>query len=129
MTEYLLDANTLIWWLNGRPSLTELLEKLARNGDVLAVNAIVTAEIFSGLREKHVGRAEQLFRALDFWVIEFYVARLAGELRLKYQMQGRTLSTPDTLIAAHAISRDATLITDNVRDFPMPELKMLRYEP
>lgn len=126
MKEYLLDANILIGWLNGQRPAIELLQSLATSAAVLAVNAISTAETYSGLRERDAARAEQLFKAFDFWVIEFYVAKLAGELRYKYARQGTTLAVTDTLLAAQAIARDATLITDNSRDFPMPELKLLR---
>jgi predicted nucleic acid-binding protein len=128
LTEYLLDANVLIWWLRGRKSTIELLERLAQEGALLGVNAIVTAEVYSGLRENERDRAQHLFRPLDYWVIEFGTARLAGELRMQYKSSGHTLAATDTLIAAQAISRGATLVTNNVRDFPMPELKILRYD-
>lgn len=92
------------------------------------MNVIITAEVYSGLREQERERAQRLFRPLDYWVIEFGTARLAGELRMQYQQLGRTLAVTDALIAAQAIARDATLVTDNVRDFPMPELKILRHD-
>ncbi len=52
-------------------------------------------------------------------------ARNAGEMRAKWQKRGRTLSLPDAMIAAVALAEDLTLATDNVKDFPMPELKLL----
>ena len=41
-----------------------------------------------------------------------------------YARSGQPLSVPDTLMAALAVAKDAALITGNVRDFPMPELKL-----
>ena len=38
--------------------------------------------------------------------------------------KGRTLELPDTLIAAIAIENDCALVTDNQKDFPMPEVKL-----
>jgi predicted nucleic acid-binding protein len=128
LTEYLLDTNVLVGWLNGQPSAMELLQRLSQTEDLIGVNAISVSETFSGLRERDVPAAERLFAAFDFWIIEWFVARMAGELRYSYARRGRTLSVTDTLLAAHAISRDAILVTANVRDFPMPELKILRYD-
>jgi predicted nucleic acid-binding protein len=125
LTEYLLDTNVVIEWLRGRRNSIELIRSLTEAGALLGVNAITTAEIYSGLEEGDVSRAEEVFGAFDFWVIEFDVARLAGQLRQQYRRRGVTLPATDALIAAHAISRDATLVTDNTRDFPMPELRIL----
>jgi predicted nucleic acid-binding protein len=48
--------------------------------------------------------------------------RLAGSLNNKYARRGRTLTLADAIIAAIAIERRCTLMTDNRKDFPMPEL-------
>jgi predicted nucleic acid-binding protein len=126
LTEYLLDTNVVIEWLKGQPRSINLVRTLNDSGALLGINAVTIAELYSGLKETEIARAEQtIFDALDYWVIEFYVARLAGELRYSYSRRGVTLPATDALIAAHAISRDATLVTDNLRDFPMPELKLI----
>ena len=52
------------------------------------------------------------------------MARLAGELKRGFGKKGTTLSVSDTLIAAVAIQYQLSLITDNVRDFPMKELTL-----
>jgi predicted nucleic acid-binding protein len=121
-----LDANVLIGWLRGQRGPIEFLRDLGQTDAVIGVNAISTAETYSGLQETDTERAERLFAAFDFWVMEWNVAKLGGELRYEYQRRGRTLSVTDSLLAAHAMSRDATLVTDNIRDFPMPELRLLR---
>jgi len=123
---YLLDANVVIGWLKGREPAPELLDQLNNRGDILAVNAISLAETFSGLREADVGSAEAFLGALEYWEMDAGVARLAGQLRYRYARLDRPLSVADCLLAAHAISEDATLVTGNVRDFPMPELKLLK---
>jgi predicted nucleic acid-binding protein len=51
-------------------------------------------------------------------------ARLAGELKRDYSKKGKTLSIPDTLIAATALHNRLTLLTDNAKDFPMKELAL-----
>lgn len=126
MAQYLLDASVLIDWLKGKPQAAELLAELARRGDVLAVNAIAIAETFSGFSTEERERAQPVLQTLQFWDIDLEVAKLAGSYRYAYARMGQPLSVPDVLMAAHAVANDATLITGNVRDFPMPELKLQR---
>jgi predicted nucleic acid-binding protein len=69
-----------------------------------------------------------MFDTFEYWPIDQDVAKRAGSLRNEYRRTGRPRSVPDTLMAAHAMLREATLVTGNVRDFPMPELKILRLD-
>jgi len=52
------------------------------------------------------------------------VARLAGLLKRDYGRKGTTLSVADTTIAAVALVHELTLMTDNVKDFPMKDLSL-----
>jgi predicted nucleic acid-binding protein len=52
-------------------------------------------------------------------------AELAGSLMHEYKRKGVTLSLQDAMIAAVAIAGGHTLITDNKKHFPMPELIVL----
>jgi predicted nucleic acid-binding protein len=128
LAEYLLDSDVLIDWLKGKRPEVELLERLASERHALAVNAISVAETFAGFSADEVDQVYRLVKGFDYWVIELPVAILAGQYRNHYARRGRPLAVPDTLIAAQAVARDATVITRNVRDFPMPELKVLNPE-
>ena len=70
-------------------------------------------------------REERFLSRLAYWPIRHDMAVLAGTYRYTYMRAGRPLAVQDTLMAAHAVRVDATLVTANVRDFPMPELKLL----
>ena len=50
------------------------------------------------------------------------LARKAGSLKNKWSRKGRTLTLADMLIAATALEHGLTLMTDNRKDFPIPEL-------
>lgn len=56
------------------------------------------------------------------------VAELAGELRYAYKIKGVSLPTVDTLIAATAITNGHTLVTRNIKDYPMPELHLYTFQ-
>ncbi len=125
---YLLDASVLISWLKGRPSAVALMRQLAADGEVLAVNTVSVAEVYSGVADKDRAITDGLFAAFEYWPIDQPTAQLAGYYRYEFDRQGKPLSVTDVLMAAHAIQNGATLVTGNVKDFPMPELKLLRLE-
>jgi len=127
LTRYLLDSNVVMYWLNGLEPAPALLAELSSRGDVLAINAVSVAETYSGVPPSDLERVDSLLGAFEYWPIDWATARLAGEYRHKYARAGRKLPVPDVILGAHAVSQDATLITNNERDFPMPELKILIY--
>jgi predicted nucleic acid-binding protein len=51
---------------------------------------------------------------------------LAGVFRYDLARQGRTLQISDALTAATAVVTGSTLVTTNVKDYPMPNLRLLR---
>jgi predicted nucleic acid-binding protein len=62
---------------------------------------------------------------LLYWDITRGVAVQAGTYRCRYARQGQTIATADALIAATAIEHNAILVTDNPKDYPMPEIRLL----
>jgi tRNA(fMet)-specific endonuclease VapC len=55
--------------------------------------------------------------ALDIAPFDDAAARAYGPLRAELERQGRPIGALDTLIAAHALSLDATLVTHNLGEF------------
>ena len=62
---------------------------------------------------------------MDYYDVSLAVAKEAGWYSYEFARRGTSLSTTDTLIAATAIAEDATLITANIKDFPMEEMQLL----
>jgi predicted nucleic acid-binding protein len=122
MTVFLPDTSTLIDALNGRRDRKKQLSALVAQGHSLACCAVRIAELYAGLRPEEVARAQELVSVLLWTETSFTVARKAGELRFEWARKGKTLALADTLIAATALDYRLTLITDNRKDFPMPEL-------
>ncbi len=129
MAKYLLDTSALVDWLNGVPSTVELLNKLAGEGHTLAVCSISIAETYSGLAEDDWADADRVLSPFEYWDMAASVAKRAGYYRYFYARRGQSLSVPDTLMASLAIADDAILVTGNVKDFPMPELRLQKLPP
>jgi tRNA(fMet)-specific endonuclease VapC len=88
----------------------------------LVISSITVAEALFGLAKK--GWPERLsaavyttLRHLEAMPWEPSSARAYAELRTHLEHAGRPIGPLDTLIAAHALELDATLVTANVREF------------
>jgi predicted nucleic acid-binding protein len=123
--KYLLDADTLIDYIldrgNARPRITAMIEQ----GDVVAVCAITVAEVYSGLSDKRRGIWENWITALSYWHINIDVGMRAGTYRKTASEPGRTIPVTDALLAALAYENDATLLTSNIKDYPMKDVRIL----
>jgi predicted nucleic acid-binding protein len=123
---YLLDSNVVMSWLNGKEPARSLVVHLLRGPDRVCVNAITLAEVYSSLADTSRDDADRVMAAFEFWAIDEQVARDAGRRRWEYKRQGHQYNVPDMLMGAHALSLDAWIVTDDIRDFPMPGLRILR---
>jgi predicted nucleic acid-binding protein len=124
MTTYLLDTSVIIDLLNGKRNRDQLLKGLLSQGDMLACCAVNVSEVYAGMRPKEEARTEALLQSLEYYEIGWDVAKLAGLLKRDYGKKGQTLSLSDTTIAAVALEYNLTLITDNLKHYPMPQLKL-----
>jgi predicted nucleic acid-binding protein len=122
MTVFLPDTSVLIDTLNRQPERTRLLRTLVSQGHSLACCAITVGEIYAGMRPAEAPLTSQFFSTLVWLETSFAVAQRAGALRYEWARKGITLALTDTMIAATALQYGLTLITDNRKDFPMPEL-------
>ncbi|MGA3026622.1 MAG: PIN domain-containing protein [Bryobacteraceae bacterium] len=122
MAIYLLDSGILIDVLNGKRGRAEMVTQLIREGSELACCSINVTEVYAGVRPGEEEKTERLLRSLRFYEVTWETARLAGNLQSSWRQQGRTLALPDATIAAVAAAHKLVLVTNNIRDFPMPEL-------
>jgi hypothetical protein len=119
----LLDTSVLIDVLRSRRGRRELLAKLAREGHGLATTALNVAEVFAGMRPEERTQTEAFLDALDCYALTRTAGQLAGTLKGQWSRKGRTLTIADAIVAAVALENDCILMTDNRKDFPMPELE------
>ena len=69
-------------------------------------------------------RTAELLQSLEYFPITWPIARLAGLLKRDHARKGITLAATDVTIAAVAIHHQLTVITDNLKHYPMKELSL-----
>jgi tRNA(fMet)-specific endonuclease VapC len=122
----LLDTSILIDVLRHRNQRKEWLAGLVRAGHTLSTTTLNIAEIYAGMRPVEEARTEELLGGLELYELSGSSARLAGRLKNTWARKGHTLTLGDTIVAAIAIERGCALLTDNRKDFPMPEVQLYR---
>jgi tRNA(fMet)-specific endonuclease VapC len=121
---FLLDTSVLIDTLRFRNGRKELLAGFVEDGHRLTTTAINIAEVYAGIRSGEEQRTTLFLDSLECYTIDAATGEHAGRLRNFWAKKGRVIALPDIIVAAIAIEQGCTLLTDNRRDFPMPELKL-----
>jgi predicted nucleic acid-binding protein len=124
MATFLLDTSVIIDALNGKRNRDQLFKELLQQGHLLACCPINVTEVYAGLRTHEDSRTKELLESLQYFPITWPIALLAGLLKRDYGRKGITLATTDATIAAVAIHNQLTLITDNLKHYPMKELSI-----
>jgi len=124
----MLDTNTVSYIVRGTsPAARERLNGLKIN-EVGCISVVTEAEIRYGLAKKPPSPA--LRTVLDDFLRKIQIlpwgsgeALVYGDLRFKLERAGKILGNLDMLIAAHAVSTNATLVT---RDKAFAQVEDLR---
>jgi len=113
---WMLDTNTVSYIVRGEsPAARDRLDGLKIN-EIGCISVVTEAEIRYGLARKPPSAA--LRTALNHFLGRIQIlswgsdeAQAYGTIRFKLERAGKILSALDMLIAAHAISTNATLVT------------------
>lgn len=125
MALYLLDSDAVIDILNGISTTATIVDRLVADDHTLCTCDIVLTEIHTGLSEEAHSVAAPILDSFYVLSSSRSVGQQAGRWRYAFARQGITLALTDSIIAATALAWNATLVTGNVRDYPMPELLLL----
>ncbi|HEX5783900.1 MAG TPA: type II toxin-antitoxin system VapC family toxin [Burkholderiaceae bacterium] len=116
----LLDTNICIHIINARPPAVLARFSAYRLGDI-GISSVVASELTYGVVKSGSVRNRQ---ALEMFlapleIVPFDAAAIwaYGEVRAELERRGTPIGAMDTLIAAHALSLKAVLVTNNTREF------------
>jgi tRNA(fMet)-specific endonuclease VapC len=120
MLRYMLDTNTCIVAMR-EDATSRLAGRLTRYAAQLCTSSIVLAELRYGAensRRIEENQAEiDLFIARLEAVLDFDATAAEEYGRIRVALRRQPIGPLDTLIAAHAKSRNLVLVTDNVKEF------------
>ena len=126
---YSLDTNICIYLLNGRhPSIFQKLSLQAPENVVLS--SLVVAELmFGAANSQKVARnyaaIEAFIAGYEIVSFDLGASKAYGALRAHLRKSGEPIGNVDTLIAAHALANDWTLVTNNIKQFGrVPNLRL-----
>lgn len=131
---YLLDTDTLIFLIRGLKSrrtaaknqalkVVEQCRKSQEDGHSVAISAVSISELEFGARkseryEEEIAAVHKVLTPFDLYDFDSGVCpQHYGCLRHELETKGLQIGSMDLLIAAHALSLDATLVSNNIAHF------------
>jgi tRNA(fMet)-specific endonuclease VapC len=122
---YMLDTDICFYIIKRKP--LRVLERLeSMQPDQLSMSAITFAELMNGAKksqrvEANVSRLNALGEILEICSFDQQAALAYGDVRSSLEKRGEVIGPHDLLIAAHALSLDRILVTNNEREFKRVE--------
>jgi tRNA(fMet)-specific endonuclease VapC len=120
--KYILDTNICIYIINEKP------DKVLRKFELypvyeFGISSITQAELQYGVEKSNYKNTNQ--SALDEFllpltILPFHGKKLVtcyGEIRASLESKGQTIGPLDMLTAAHALSLDLTIVSNNIKEF------------
>jgi tRNA(fMet)-specific endonuclease VapC len=127
--EFMLDTNICIYIIKRKPR--DVIERFKQTEiSRIGVSAITLSELSYGVSKSSKPEQNQVALAQFIAPLEILpygddAAQYYGILRTHLEKQGTPIGSLDMLIAAHALSTDCTLVTNNEKEFVrIPKLKV-----
>ena len=117
----MLDTNIISYIIKNRDfSLIDKFERMSVDSTI-SVSSITVAELFYGVKKKQSKKLEVSIREfllpLEKLCFDENAALHYGEIRASLEVSGEIIGANDLLIAAHAKSINATIVTNNTKEF------------
>ena len=118
---YMLDTNICIYLIKQQPQ--EVIDKFQgiAPGEI-AISSVTVAEMMYGVaksqhKEKNKSALESFLAPLEIVDFDFKAAQRYRTVRAYLEKMGIPTGAYDLMIAAHALSLDLVLVTNNEREF------------
>ena len=128
--KFLIDTNICIYIMNNHPP--EVLPKFKSIGiGKVGISSITVSELHYGACKsnhikKNIKRLDEFLSPFEILSYDENASKYYGKIRSQLKKQGNIIGPLDMLIAAHALSNNLILITNNVKEFI--RIKFLRVE-
>jgi tRNA(fMet)-specific endonuclease VapC len=128
--KYLIDTNICIYIMNKKPDDVIQKFKQIKIGEI-GVSTITISELQYGIsksrkRKKNEIRLNEFITPLEILPYDESAAKAYGDLRYELEKAGKSIGPLDLLIAAHAVSRNLIVVTNNDKEFK--RIKKLKVE-
>lgn len=119
--QYLLDTNICIYLIKQKPPKVLARFKTLDLSDI-GISSITVAELEYGVcksQQQQKNRDALMQFLIPLEIVEFNqaAATVYGWIRSDLEDRGLVIGAMDMLIAAHALSLEVTLVSNNVREF------------
>jgi tRNA(fMet)-specific endonuclease VapC len=117
---FLLDTNACVDYLTAR--YRKVVERIQGSSpEELFLSVVVVAELrygadHSARRRTNQARIDALIEEIDVLDFDLRAAATYGRVRAQLEAGGTPIGPNDMLIAAHALSRGLTVVTDNTAE-------------
>ena len=118
---YLIDTNICIYLMNQKPS--EVIQKF-KNTEIgqIGISTITVSELNYGVeksnfKKQNAQRLEEFLTPFEILPYDEAASKYYGMIRTQLESQGKVIGPLDMLIAAHALSKDLVLVTNNEKEF------------
>jgi predicted nucleic acid-binding protein len=122
---YLIDTDILIWALRGNKAYIDLLQKL-KDESALSISSVTVGEIYKNIFPAGIVKTENLLNEFQIWDVTVSIAKQAGLYWQQYSRTVKNLSLLDCMIAATVHTHDLTLISLNLKHYPMKDIDIYK---
>lgn len=119
-----IDTDILIDHFHGHRAALNFLAGQLDENEPLALSVVTLTEFTGGMRPGEEARTEQLLALFTLLDIDPAIARQAGDYLRRFRRSHR-IDLGDALIAATARTLGATVVTRNVKHYPMDDIDIL----
>ncbi|PHM62128.1 type II toxin-antitoxin system VapC family toxin [Xenorhabdus ishibashii] len=112
---YMLDTNTVSYIFRKNPAVITKLRTIPPSR--ICISSITEAELHYGIVKRQNKELQNIvntfIESITVYDWDSAAAKTYGELRVRMEQIGRVMGTMDQLIAAHALSKGLTVVTND----------------
>ena len=120
----MLDTDVITWILRNKQDIIEKISQVKEESPV-CISVMSIAEVYKNMFPTELVTTEEFLNQHIVYTIDAKIAKVAGLYWQQYNKQLKGLSISDCLIAGTANVNDLTVVTLNIKHFPMKDIKVL----